>query len=330
MEVKPFPWRFPELYTLAADAQNRGMLRVIKLIVACLVLSGCASELVLDHGGAVAVIPHRVSNFGNIVVEATINGRGPFRLAIDTGASISVVYDKARARAGIEPTRGLRVHVHGLTGAGLFPVGDVATIGVGSESWANARVALLPGRTPAAAGIDGILGIDFLSRYAVWYSHGERVLRLYPKEAVAQRDYLGWSPISLHELRIRDAGAAVYVFYMHIDSESIPTLFDLGAAVNLMNRRAARALDVAVRRAPDRADVYGVTGRAEVLTRLRVWKLRIGDSVWHNRTFMVGEFPVFEALDLHRQPAAIVGTDFFGQRDFIIDFSRKRLLVRHR
>jgi predicted aspartyl protease len=306
------------------------MFRVFNLLIALLVLSGCATELALEHGSAVAVIPHRVSDTGNIFVGATINGRGPFMFAIDTGASISVVYDDARAKTGIEPTRGIQVQVLGMTGSGLFPVGDVGEIGVGSESWTNARVALLPGTTPAATEIDGILGIDFLSRYAVLYSHKERVLRLYPKEAVAQRDYRGWSTITLHDLRIGDEGAAVYAFYMRIQAESIPTLFDLGASVNLMNRRAARVLDVAVRRPRDRSEIYGVTGGTDVLTRLRVWKLRIGDNVWHNRIFLVGEFPVFEALGIHRQPAAIAGTDFFGQRDFIIDFSRKRLLVRYR
>jgi hypothetical protein len=241
-----------------------------------------------------------------------------------------VVYDKARAETGIEPTSGVQAHVLGMTGSGLFPVGDVAEIRVGSASWTNVRVALLPNITPVTMGMDGILGIDFLSRYAVLYSHKERVLRLYPKDAVAAFSYVGWSSISLKDLRISDHDATVYAFYMHIQAERIPTLFDLGASVNLMNRRAAQSLDVMLRNPRHPSDVYGVTGSTPVLAKLSIWRLKIGDNVWRNRVFLVGEFPVFEMLDIHRRPAAIVGTDFFGQRDFIIDFSRKRLLVKHR
>ena len=66
----------------------------------------------------------------------------------------------------------------------------------------------------------------------------------------------------------------------------------------------------------------------EVLAELRVWRLRINNSIWRNRVFLVGEFPIFETLGLERSPAAIAGADLFGKRDFIVDFTRRRLLVK--
>jgi hypothetical protein len=48
---------------------------------------------------------------------------------------------------------------------------------------------------------------------------------------------------------------------------------------------------------------------------------------WHGRTFAVGSFPIFDALDLNSKPVAIAGTDLFRDRDFIVDFERGRLLV---
>ena len=47
---------------------------------------------------------------------------------------------------------------------------DVATIAeltIGSESWTNARVALMPADSRTSDEFDGILGVDFLRRYAV-------------------------------------------------------------------------------------------------------------------------------------------------------------------
>jgi predicted aspartyl protease len=304
------------------------MTRLVKLTLACLAVTGCANELVLDTDGALAVIPRQISDTGHIVVETRLNGRGPFRFVIDTGASISVVYDSARAEAGIEPLPHILVDVLGMTGSGLFPVGRVDEIRVGNEAWKGVRVALLPDTAPRAARIDGILGIDFLSRYAVLYSQRERVLRLYPRELVAGNSYRGWDRIALRELRVGNGNVAVFVVDMYIDTERIPTVFDLGATVNVMNRRAARALDVLVRRPRRGPDVQGVSGSTEVLAELRVWRLQIDNSLWRNRIFLVGEFPVFEVLGLNRRPAAIAGADLFGQRDFIIDFAQQRLLVK--
>ena len=258
------------------------MTRLVIFILTCLVMTGCASELVLDRDNALAVIPRQVSDNGHIVVETRLNGLGPFRFVIDTGASISVVYESARAKAGIEPIPDIQVRVLGMTGSGLFPLAQVAEIRVGEELWRNARVALLPRPTVSAARIDGILGVDFLGRYAVLSSQQERVLRVYPRELVADDVYRGWERIALRDLRIGDGNVAVLVFDMYIDAEHIPTVFDLGATVNVMNRRAARALDIMVRKPRNMPEVYGVAGSTEVLAELRVWSLRIDKSTWWN------------------------------------------------
>jgi predicted aspartyl protease len=306
------------------------MFRMLNLLIALLVLSGCASELVLEEDGALAVIPHRTAGSGHIVVDVTVNGQGPFTFAVDTGASISVIFEEARAEAAIEPVHGKQVTVLGMTGTGTYPVADIARISVGSENWNDARVALLPDTGLMDKRVDGILGLDFLSRYAVWYSQKDRLLRLYPKELVANRTYDGWSAIKLFEMRVPDTDVPVYAFDIFVSGERIPTIFDLGASFNVMNRQAARRLDVRTRSPKNQTDVFGVVGQIPILAEVRVWQLRIENRYWRNRIFLVGEFPVFEVLDVRRNPVAIAGTSFFKQRDFIIDFSRKRLLVRLR
>ena len=306
------------------------MTRLVILILACLAAAGCATELILDTDGALAVIPRQTGTPGHIVVETKLNGRGPFRFVIDTGASISAVYEHARAELGIEPLPNIKARVFGISGSGLVPLAQVAEIRVGNELWQDARVALLPSTSPYARRIDGILGVDFLSRYAVLYSRQDQVLLLYPRELVADRSYLGWDSFALRDLRVGDGNVAVFVLDMYVEGKHIPAVFDLGATSSLMNVRAARALDIQVRVPHAARDVHGVSGSTEVLAELRVWRLRINKSNWRNRIFLVGEFPVFGTLGLDRRPAAIAGVDIFGEQDFIIDFTRRRLLVKSR
>ena len=304
------------------------MARLFAVLAIILSISGCASPLVLDQDGALAVIPHEIGASGQIVVETMLNNEGPFRFALDTGASISAIFEEARAKAGIQPAGDESVHVQAISGTGFFPIARVGKVAVGSETWANARVAVFPDSPPISAHIDGILGVDFLSRYALWYSQRDRVVRLYPREVVAERSYSGWNHIPLFDMRIGTGDVTTLGFEMVIDGKRIQTMFDLGATVNLMNRRAARALDVPVRRPRYIPDVWGVTGKTEVLVELVVWRLQTEFMLWTRRSFLIGDFPVFEALQINNRPAAIAGAGFFKDRDFIVDFSRKRLLVR--
>ena len=305
------------------------MARTIAWLAVALILPGCAgNQLVFEDDGALAVIPLRTGESGHILVETTLNGQGPFEFALDTGASISVVFEQATAKASIEATSGEVVRVLGMTSSGSFPLAEVSQIGVGGEVWNAARVAVLPENSPVADAIDGILGVDFLSQYAVLYSHEERVVRLYPKELVREKYYDGWNRVDLYELQIGDAGATIYAFDMIIESTRIPTLFDLGASVNLMNRRAARSIGIRTPKPREKTDIWGAFGRAIVTTELIVWQLQITNMHWRHRTFLIGDFPVFDALGLNRMPAAIAGTDLFRKRDFVIDFVGKRLLVK--
>lgn len=298
--------------------------------MAGLLTAGCGTDLVMQQDGALAEIPRRTSPSGHIVVETFLNGRGPFWFALDTASTISVIYDKAMNRSDIDPLPGLHARVIGLTGTDDFPVANVASISVGKETWENARVALLPDTELAAQQVDGVLGIDFLQQYAIWYSEQDQVLRLYPKEAVAARSYNGWTSIGLSELRVAHVDQVLFAFDTIIDGESISTLFDLGATVNIMNKKAARNLHVPMRKPEVGSELVGIIGSAPILAVVRVSQLQVDDKFWRNKIFLIGEFPIFEILEIDKHPAIIVGADFFRQSDFIVDFARKRLLVRIR
>ena len=111
------------------------------LLVALTLASGCAAPLILDDDDAVVVTPLEIGSDGHIIVQATIDGHGPFRFALDTGASISVIFDATREQSGLELTEEDLVVIQGMVSAGAFPMTTIAELKIGSESWINARVA---------------------------------------------------------------------------------------------------------------------------------------------------------------------------------------------
>lgn len=96
-----------------------------------------------------------------LVVMVSINGHGPYRFLVDTGAA-SCVLDPALSRElGLRPE--YRVEVVTPTGSAVVPVARAA-IGV-EEREAELEVLLY---SPRDARVRGVLGQSFLSRHNYW------------------------------------------------------------------------------------------------------------------------------------------------------------------
>jgi len=288
-------------------------------------LSGCAGVLELDE--AVAIAPYRVDPGGRIVVESYINGHGPFDFVLDTGSSISAVFDGVRDKLSLNTLPNKMVIVHGAVASGTFPLLDVARLEVDAATWFEPRVVMLPGATDASAGVDGILGLDFLRRYAVGFVARERVVRLYKPETVANRAYRGWASIPFSARKIGEDGAALYFIDITIDGWEVPAVFDLGAGLNMINWPGARSLGIRKNRLRPEQILSGALQDDMLIARLDADIVRTARISWHNEYFSVADLDIFEIFGLADSPAAILGAGLFTQRDFIIDFVRGRLLA---
>ncbi len=313
-------------------AHNNGMGSPFRSFARCLLpallifFSGCAA--VLEEDGALAIVPYHISSTGRIIVAANINETGPFDFAVDTGASISVLLKETVERAGLPPDTGGSILVHGMVGSGRYPTAIVDTLAVGSEAWVGAKTVVMPGRTKATTGLDGILGIDFLSRYAVGYSAQERVIRLYPPPVVAERSYRGWSSIPLRRLKTSAGPSRLFAIDIEIAGRRLPALLDLGAGANMMNTRALRFIGERLRKRHTDKELVGAVEATIVHAELEVGVVKTARLRWANTKFLVADIHALEILQLDDRPIAIIGADFFNRRDFVIDFVRSRLLVK--
>ncbi|MFZ4628467.1 MAG: aspartyl protease family protein [Blastocatellia bacterium] len=116
-------------------------------------------------------------------IEVQVNGKGPLRFVIDTGASLTVISDKAAERLGIKPVaRGGNARAIG--GSGSFPIvyGLLDSLSIG-----DVRIDLVPVyiRTvysspdlPESDRADGYLGLSVLSNFAVTLDYQTRQLTL--------------------------------------------------------------------------------------------------------------------------------------------------------
>jgi len=288
-------------------------------------LSGCASVLELDD--ALAAAPYRIDPNGRIVVDTHINDSGPFDFVLDTGSSISAVFGQISDALSLDTVPDMKVIVHGAVASGTFPLLDVERVNVAGATWPEPRFVRLPGVTDAGAGIDGILGLDFLQTYAVGFVAGERIVRLYKPETVAKRTYRGWASIPFKSRKIGENGAALLFIDVTIDGWEIPAVFDLGAGLNMINWSGAGALGIQRERLRLDQVLSGALQGDLKMARLDARVVRTAGVRWRNEAFAIADLDIFEIFGLEDSPAAILGAALFTQRDFVIDFARRRLLV---
>ncbi len=128
----------------------------------------------LKNSATVAFIKHKNS----MVVQATINGQGPFSFVLDTGASITVISPNAARKLGIAPT-GEQLLIKGV-GAGSS-VGNMCRLNelaLGNARVRNFSAVIHPIPHLNNAGMVGLLGHDFLERFNLSFNNRKKLLTL--------------------------------------------------------------------------------------------------------------------------------------------------------
>ncbi|HTU11994.1 MAG TPA: pepsin/retropepsin-like aspartic protease family protein [Allosphingosinicella sp.] len=113
------------------------------------------------------------------LVHVTINGRGPFLMALDTGASTTLLSPALASAAGIETGQSVQLGGAGGTAAGGARIGR-ARIGFGTLTRDGQQVAvadvLAPIQRVAGARIEGVLGADMFGAGRITLDYGSNRL----------------------------------------------------------------------------------------------------------------------------------------------------------
>ncbi len=159
--------------------------------LAALLLSGCTTESgqAPDSASRTPTKASRtrevpldvVSRGGQTIafVPVSINGKGPFRFVLDTGASSSAVDDDVARQLRL-PRTGRRQPITGVVGTQQVPVVELHRWKVGTIRLAPADATVIDMRIQKGGpDIQGLLGSDVLSRFgSITVDYRHEVLRL--------------------------------------------------------------------------------------------------------------------------------------------------------
>lgn len=268
------------------------------------------------------VAPTRRDRIGRIWAPVLINGQGPFRLVLDTGASHSAVTAQVAEALGITLQYPGTITLRGATGTVKVPAILVDSLEVGELLMQPKRLPIVP---DALGGAEGILGTEGLGdkRITIEFRH-DRITIVRSRNEKAGP---GFVTIPVKFMRGR-----LLVVDAWLGGVRTKAIIDTGGQATLGNVALRDAL--ARRRSPLPSvpdEVIGATLDIQTGERISTPAVVMGDIVVKNPAMTFADFAIFEHWKMTDEPAMLIGMDVLGLIEtLIIDYRRRELQVRLR
>lgn len=296
-----------------------GRYAALALLVAA--AAGRASGAATAYSGDVLFAsPTQRDHIGRILAPVVIDGKGPYRFIIDTGASQSTMSPALAVKLGLSPAKDASVVVNGVTGSAPEPTVPVRLLQAGALQVLRVRIPIIV--TPMLNDADGILGVAGLTHSCLFVDfRANRVAisrcGLFTPPSRGQR---------ISAVRLEGGLIAVYV---RVGPLRVPAIIDTGAQRTMGNLALRDALSAQRTEAdPILTPVYGATAAVATGQLTAAPPIVIGPDVISGADIVFGDFHIFQVWHLDRRPAMIIGMDVLGRVDGLgIDFEHPQLYI---
>jgi len=264
------------------------------------------------------VAPTRRDRIGRIWAPVLIDGKGPYRLVLDTGANRSAI--TARAAQSLGGTPVANIVVTGFTGSATVPMLQVSTMEVGDMLIGPTE---LPVLMDVFGGAQGVLGIEALKnrRIVADFTHDRLEITMSRGER-APRDF---TVVPLHQVR------GLLIADVHVGRVRAKAIVDTGAQGSVGNQALLNAL---VHNLPSNAlreDIIGVTLDVQGSEMIPAPDIDFGSLQVKGAHLAFGDMYLFQHWKMTDEPMLTLGMDLLGSFDvLVIDYTRHELQIRSR
>lgn len=250
-----------------------------------------------------------------MTVNVQVNGTGPYRFVVDSGADTSVVGE--RIANGLRLPLGRRAILNSITDSQLVDRVLVDELQLGPTKIADLEVPVLRERD---LGAEGMLGLDALVE--------QRLMLDFEKRLITVDD--GRTPLPRYDDMIvvtaRLRKGQLILTQVSAGRQRLEAVVDTGSEITIGNL-ALR--DKLLRRNPklfSEVEVFGVTGTSAKLQIARVDTLKIGGVILQNVPIAFADVPPFKVFGLDQKPSLLLGTDVMENfRKVSLDFHNRKV-----
>lgn len=250
-----------------------------------------------------------------MTVEVRVNGAGPYRFVVDSGADSSVVGHRI-ARA-LQLPAGTPAILNAMTASSRVERVLVDELLVGPSRVRNLE---LPALHERDLGADGMLGIDALVEQRLLLDFEKRLIRVEDAAKPAPRmdgEIIVTARRRRGQLILTQVTAARLPVEAVVDTGSEITIGNLALRDKLIRRHRDKFLEV---------EITGVTGVTRTLQLARIGELRLGSVTLRNVPMAFADVPPFEVFGIKDEPSLLLGTDLLETfRRVSLDFRARKV-----
>lgn len=250
-----------------------------------------------------------------MTVEVGVNGTGPYRFVVDSGADTSVVGQRLANALRLPP--GTRVMLNGITASSYVDRVRVNELQVGPTKVQDLH---LPVLREFDLGAEGMLGLDALVE--------QRLMLDFEKRTISVDDASRPAPRMDGEIVVtaRLKRGQLILTEVKAGSTSVDAVVDTGSEISIGNTALREKL---FKRYPNRVEsvkITGVTGVEADLQLMRVPQLKLGSIILRNVPIAFADVPPFQVFGISEKPSLLLGTDVMEVfRRISLDFRARKV-----
>jgi hypothetical protein len=278
------------------------------------------TEIIVEANEPRYVAPTFRDRIGRIWAPVYINGKGPFRLVLDTGANSSGIIEPIARALNVPVDASKRVRLKGATGSAEVPYININSLEVGELQLKNSRLPILPA---VFGGADGILGSAEFQDKRIFIDFKNDVIKI-------TRSHLEGPPLGYGRLPLKIGKHHLPTFDLLVGTIKTKAILDTGAQQSVGNLALRHALERRVR-SEGPFDLIGVTLDVARVDAIPSPPIHLPGSTITGLRVTFGDMYIFEHWKLTNEPTMIIGMDVIGAFDqVIIDYRQRELYLRAR
>lgn len=265
--------------------------------------------------------PTTRDHVGRVVVPVMVNGRGPFRFIVDTGANHSTISPRLARELGLKPSEEASIVLDGITGTAQVSFVTIDRLQAGDLTIGSTALPVV--WAPVMAGADGILGAAGLTEKSLLIDFQRNQVTI----ARGVKAELRANSTRIHGLR---SVPGLMTLATRVGGVPVLAVIDTGAERTLGNLALRDALRARRLRGvmAQMTSVYGATKEVEVGEILLAPTIVIDALRINDVAIVFGEFHIFNVWRMQDQPAMILGMDVLGTvASLSIDFKNQDVYV---
>lgn len=250
-----------------------------------------------------------------LTVDVGLNGTGPYRFVVDSGADTSVIGTRlaqALALPAAQP-----VMLNAMTETREVERVQVDTLRLGNSEF---HALELPKLEESHIGAVGMIGLDALVEQRLSLDFDKRRIRVDDARLRAPR----WDGEIVVTARLKRG--QLILTQVKARNLELDAVIDTGSEVTIGNSallaKISRRRDIKV----IRAEIMGVTGKSVPIDLVYIRELRIGAITMTNVPIAFADVPPFKVFGLDQRPAMLLGTDLMENfRKISLDFRARKV-----